>query len=222
MNACNICGGLRFGPGPSARLSIKGLEPRCLACGSLERHRAARRLVDSFRISAFFADYRLIRFSPDPILDVEWFASAELSVYGGENSCDLEAIDRPDGAYDVILCSHVLEHVRDDAKALREMMRVLSPRGFILLMVPRTENGTLTEDWAFADPAKNFHYRGYGRDFDEKLREVLPQAYVMAAEAADPVTGDEKCLHMLTKSEFWRDRWLLVVPNAMDVSRKKQ
>jgi 2-polyprenyl-3-methyl-5-hydroxy-6-metoxy-1,4-benzoquinol methylase len=154
-----------------------------------------------------FARYRLIRFSPDPIIDEAWFASTELSVYRGENSCDLEAIDRPDEAYDVILCSHVLEHIRDDAQALRELVRVVSPAGFILLIVPRTETGSVTDDWGFADPEKNFHYRGYGRDFDARITGIVPNAYVLAAEASDPVTGDGKRIHLLTKSAFWRDRW---------------
>jgi SAM-dependent methyltransferase len=208
MNACNICDGRIFGPGPSGRLSIDGHPPRCVGCGSLERHRVARRIIDAIRLPDLFARYRLIRFSPDPIIVDEWFASAELSVYGGENSCNLEAIDRPDEAYDIILCSHVLEHVRDDARALRELVRVVSHAGFILLIVPRTETGSVTDDWGFADPEKNFHYRGYGRDFDARITGIVPNAYVLAAEALDPVTGDGKRMHMLTKSAFWRDRWL--------------
>jgi SAM-dependent methyltransferase len=217
MNACNICGGHRFGPGPSHRYSITALPPRCLGCGSLERHRVARCAIDAIRLPELFARYRLIRFSSDPILVDQWFASAELSVFGGENSCDLEAIDRPDESYDIILCSHVLEHVRDDAKALRELMRVLSPDGFLLLIVPRSEAGTLTDDWAFPDPAKNFHYRGYGRDFETSLAKAVPQAHVVIVEAADPVTGDAKRLHMLTKSIFWRERWLATAPGALPI-----
>jgi hypothetical protein len=108
----------------------------------------------------------------------------------------------------------VLEHVRDDIKAIRELVRILSPQGFALLIVPRTESGTTTEDWAFADPARNFHYRGYGRDFDSKLASAVPEAHVIAAADRDPVTDDEKRLHILTKSVFWRDRLLSKLPGA--------
>jgi ubiquinone/menaquinone biosynthesis C-methylase UbiE len=148
-----------------------------------------------------------MRFSPDPILVDEWFASAELSVYGGDNSCDLQAIDRLDEAYDVILCCHVLEHVRDDAQALRELVRIVSNEGFILLIVPRAETGSATDDWGFADPEKNFHYRGYGNDFPARIAGIVPNTHVLMAETSDPVTGDAKRIHMLTKSAFWRDRW---------------
>jgi SAM-dependent methyltransferase len=155
-----------------------------------------------------------MRFSPDPIVDETWFASTELSIYGGDNSCDLEAIERPDSAYDVIICSHVLEHVRDDASALRELLRILSPDGFLLLIVPRVLSGGLTEDWGFPDPAKNFHYRGYGRDFDARLVAGLPDVHVLAAALPDPVTADAKRIHVLTKSDFWRDRLLANVSVA--------
>ncbi|MGH6874659.1 MAG: class I SAM-dependent methyltransferase [Aestuariivirgaceae bacterium] len=219
MSACNICGGSSFGPGPSGRIAETGLATRCLVCGSLERHRVARKIIDAIRIPRDFAGYRLIRFSPDPIIDESWFASSELSIYGGDNSLDLQAIDRPDSAYDVIICSHVLEHVGDDAKALGELIRILSPQGFLILIVPRVLTGTMTEDWGFPDPAKNFHYRGYGRDFDARLVNTLPHVHIMAAALPDPVTGDMKRIHVLTKSDFWRDRLLANVSAAREVEQ---
>jgi len=214
MPACNICGGSAFGAGPSGRLAETGLASRCLTCGSLERHRVAREIIDAIRSPAHFAAYRLMRFSPDPIVDESWFASSELSIYGGDNSLDLQAIDRPDFAYDVIICSHVLEHVGDDNRALGELVRILSPQGFLILIVPRVLTGTMTEDWGFPDPAKNFHYRGYGRDFDARLVNTLPNIHIVAAALPDPVTGDIKRIHVLTKSAFWRDRLLANVSAA--------
>jgi SAM-dependent methyltransferase len=214
MSLCNICGGHSFGSGPSGRLAETGLASRCLACGSLERHRVARKIIDAIRSPAHFAGYRLMRFSPDPIVDESWFASAELSIYGGENSLDLQAIDCPDSAYDIIICSHVLEHVGDDARALGELIRILSPQGFLILIVPRVLTGSMTEDWGFPDPAKNYHYRGYGRDFDARLVNILPNVHIMAAALPDPVTGDAKRIHVLTKSDFWRDRLLANVSAA--------
>ena len=67
---------------------------------------------------------RAIQFSPDPTIDPRWFKSFELSVYGEGESLDIQAIDRPDGAYDFVACSHVLEHVADDRKALGELLRI--------------------------------------------------------------------------------------------------
>lgn len=38
--------------------------------------------------------------------------------------------------YDIFICSHVLEHVADDKKALSELFRILKPGGFGILMAP--------------------------------------------------------------------------------------
>jgi SAM-dependent methyltransferase len=38
--------------------------------------------------------------------------------------------------FDFFICSHVLEHVQDDHKALSELYRILKPGGFGILMVP--------------------------------------------------------------------------------------
>jgi len=40
------------------------------------------------------------------------------------------------GSFDVILSHEVLEHVRDDRRAVEEMVRVLKPGGVIMLFVP--------------------------------------------------------------------------------------
>jgi SAM-dependent methyltransferase len=50
---------------------------------------------------------------------------------------DLEQI--PDGAYDALLASHVLEHLANPLGALAEWRRVVRPGGYILLIVPHRE-----------------------------------------------------------------------------------
>lgn len=47
-----------------------------------------------------------------------------------------EYLPLPSGIFDLILSHEVLEHVRDDARAVREMVRVLRPGGRIILFVP--------------------------------------------------------------------------------------
>jgi len=46
---------------------------------------------------------------------------------------DLTALDIPDQSRTLIWCSHVLEHIPDDRKALTEMFRVLEPGGLAVL-----------------------------------------------------------------------------------------
>lgn len=41
-----------------------------------------------------------------------------------------------DGDFDMVMCNHVLEHIEDDRKAMRELFRVLKKGGVGLLQVP--------------------------------------------------------------------------------------
>jgi 2-polyprenyl-3-methyl-5-hydroxy-6-metoxy-1,4-benzoquinol methylase len=43
----------------------------------------------------------------------------------------------PDGFFDVILCSEVIEHVEESQRAFAEMYRLLSPRGVLILSTPQ-------------------------------------------------------------------------------------
>jgi predicted SAM-dependent methyltransferase len=42
----------------------------------------------------------------------------------------------PENSFDCIVCSHVLEHVKEDQKAVAELYRILKPGGWGILMVP--------------------------------------------------------------------------------------
>jgi SAM-dependent methyltransferase len=84
----------------------------------------------------------------------------------------------PDNTFDIILCSHVLEHVPDDQKAMREFSRTLKRDGWAMLLVPVT----LTADKTFEDPTitdpdernRIFgpdHVRLYGLDYVDRLKQ---------------------------------------------------
>ena len=119
--------------------------------------------------TARFGTMRAIQFSPDPTLDPQWFTSFELSVYGAESSIDIQAIDRPDGSYDLVACSHVLEHVADDREALGELLRITTGEGLLYLAVPDPFREEKTRDWGFAKPEKHGHFRVYGADISRAL-----------------------------------------------------
>lgn len=50
--------------------------------------------------------------------------------------CDIAKVPVADDSFDAILCTEVLEHVREPAKAVREMARILKPGGRLLLTAP--------------------------------------------------------------------------------------
>lgn len=53
------------------------------------------------------------------------------------DSVDMSVI--PDASYDVVLSSHVLEHIANPIKALNEWGRVLRPSGVLVMLTPRRE-----------------------------------------------------------------------------------
>jgi SAM-dependent methyltransferase len=63
------------------------------------------------------------------------FREAEFVHYSGAGLLPL-----PDASYDLIVCSHVLEHVPDDRFILREIGRLLAPGGRVFLNVPINED----------------------------------------------------------------------------------
>lgn len=85
-----------------------------------------------------------------------------------------------DNDYDLVMCNHVLEHIPDDIKAMKEIYRILKPGGIAILQTPLDMNRTVTfEDDSIIDKkerAKIFgqydHVRIYGTDFFERLRSV--------------------------------------------------
>lgn len=202
---CNICGGRKFGRGPSDRLSATGKRPRCKRCQSFERHRAFRTIflvLGPGRLRSL----RCLQFSRDPTVDGRWFDSYEVSVFESPSSIDLQRIDRPDGSYDVVVCNHVLEHVPDYRAALRELARILSPRGFLFLSFPDPHHVERTTDWGYPDPKLHDHYRHFGRDVEDVFRQEMPDCHVVAVTSVDKVTGATDLAYVVTRSGDWLRR----------------
>ncbi len=65
------------------------------------------------------------------------------------------------GAFDFFICSHVLEHVADDRKALAELFRILRPGGSGILMVPLILSvSQIDEDPAVTDEGERWRRFG--------------------------------------------------------------
>lgn len=110
---------------------------------------------------------------------------------------DMTNIQYSEESFSVILCSHVLEHIPEDMKAMKELNRVLTKDGWAILQVPidRYRESTY-EDFSITSPEerqKHFgrfdHCRYYGRDYKDRLTEagfeVTVDGYVRTFSAAD-------------------------------------
>lgn len=94
---------------------------------------------------------------------------------------DLTALPFSARSFDLVLCSHVLEHIPDDRAAMREMRRVLDERGRAIIQSPVNHDQTwgTFEDPAERDPRRRKalfsqadHVRVYGPDLVGRLQDA--------------------------------------------------
>lgn len=102
---------------------------------------------------------------------------------------DVTNIPFPDNSFDVVFCSHVMEHVPNDRKALGEFFRILTSNGWAIFMVPIRMTKLTDEDPEVSDPkererrfGQSDHVRFYGRDFEERLKEAGFQVNLVKAD----------------------------------------
>jgi SAM-dependent methyltransferase len=108
------------------------------------------------------------------------YISADIENNRAMVKMDVTDILFPNETFDVIYCSHVLEHVLDDKRAMREFYRVLKFGGWAIIIVPiSVDRATTFEDPSVRDPMERFrlfgqgdHVRRYGLDYLERLREA--------------------------------------------------
>lgn len=196
MAVCNICLNNTFGAGPGGRMSVTGLPPRCEKCQSLERHRIYRKVFQQL-VDESFKARSFLQFSPDRTADPDWFASYEVSTYGGDNSLDLQKIEKESNSYDIVMCNHVLEHVPYDNSALNELLRIIKHDGFIFLTVPSPFSQERTRDWGYAKQEDHGHYRVYGKDFSSMLKRYLPNAWIASKTDIDDSTNTQDIIFFI-------------------------
>jgi len=155
----------------------------CPTCGASDRDRLiwlfAKPWLDVRRSA------RVLDIAPMPSLAAQLSASQHVYLRGDvaaaavDVTMDICALPFPDQTLDLVICSHVLEHVVDDGLAMRELCRVLTPRGRGLVLVPipldaeaieeTTEPLTASESWRRF--AQDDHVRLYSRvGLVERLR----------------------------------------------------
>lgn len=130
------------------------------------------------------------------------YISADLLDPNAMEQMDITNISYSDESFDVIYCSHVLEHIADDIAAMREFYRVLKNNGWAILLVPISSAKTV-EDASIIDPLerlKHFgqqdHVRRYGPDYVDRLREVGFKVEITKVD--DLVNPDETIIMGLT------------------------
>ena len=184
---CPVCGGSfrRFLPYGYVGQRSEALCPRCLA---LERHRMIWLWLER-NTDLLTTLPTLLHIAPEPSLrrhfrraygSTKRYITADLESPLADMHFDVQQIPLESNSVDVIICNHLLEHVEDDRLAMRELHRILRPGGWGIMLVPEDRSRATTfEDDTITDAEERTrifgqydHRRIYGRDYDERLRDV--------------------------------------------------
>ena len=173
----------------SKRFAEFGIVPRkdaiCKYCGAIERDRLLWLYFNEKTDLFNKQPKKMLHVAPEPAFEDllrkhlgAGYLTADLYSPRVMVKMDITDIQYPNETFDVIYCSHVLEHVPDDKRALREFYRVLKSNGWAILLVPITTDRTL-EDMSITDPSDRLrifgqedHVRRYGPDYMERLKEA--------------------------------------------------
>ncbi|WKN41206.1 class I SAM-dependent methyltransferase [Tunicatimonas pelagia] len=115
------------------------------------------------------------KFSEMPTLD---YTTGDLDSPWADIKMDLHDIPFGDNTFDIVLCNHVMEHVKDDIRCASEICRVLKPNGWAIIQSPTYNIPVTQEDTSVTDPkererlyGQDDHVRRYGHDYGDRLRQ---------------------------------------------------
>lgn len=158
----------------------------CPSCLSLERHRLIWLYLKE-DTNIFTKKQRLLHIAPEQcfhsrlqnLKNLEYI-TGDLESPLAEYHFDLHQIPFENNSFDVFMCNHVLEHVKDYHRCAAELNRVLKPGGWGIMQVPIDYSRAETyEDPSIVTPEereKHYwqkdHLRLFGRDYPDILRKA--------------------------------------------------
>ena len=163
----------------------------CPECGCSDRDRLIFKAVENIvsKSSQNTGDISILEFAPSVGLgeaikglsDRVAYTTADLYMPNVDTKVDICNMKKAykDESFDVIICSHILEHVKSDTKAMSELKRILKKDGSLLILVPIIDKDVFDEDVNVKDEAErwrrfaqNDHVRLYSKsDFIKRLKE---------------------------------------------------
>ncbi len=157
----------------------------CPGTFSLERHRLLWLYLKK-ETDFFNSNNKILHFAPEQCFHKFFkfffknYTTTDLNSPIVDIKADICNLPFNDNSFDYILCNHVLEHIYDDDKAMKEIFRVLNKNGIAILQVPIDIKNDLTHEGRDIDDKevrnKLFgqydHLRMYGLDYFKKLKKV--------------------------------------------------
>jgi SAM-dependent methyltransferase len=111
----------------------------CPVCGANDRDR----LILNYLLKNHAAGTKVLEIAPSKAIRAKLLHEAfeyrccDLYMAGVDDVCDITNMEcYSDASFDIVICSHVLEHIHDDYAAVSEVARILKPSGLALILVP--------------------------------------------------------------------------------------
>lgn len=178
----------------------------CPVCNSLERHRLDIIFLKNKTNLYDGNPKKILHVAPELFMELQFrkintveYVSADIKNPRAMLKVDITSMDIPDNSFHAIYCSHVLEHIEDDHKALKELLRVLKPGGWALLQVPINAPTTF-EDPSITSPeerkkifGQSDHVRRCGPDYINRMKSV---GYITDCLRATDILEPEACEKM--------------------------
>lgn len=158
----------------------------CPNCLSLERHRLIWLYLQE-KTDFFKRKLHILHIAPEACfikrfekLHGDQYVTADIESPLAKVKMDVHQIPFEPKTFDLILCNHVLEHVRDDIKVMQEFNRVLKPGGMAILQVPffSPVPAATFEDLSITDKrereklfGQDDHVRKYGLDYPKRINQ---------------------------------------------------
>jgi len=161
----------------------------CPRCFSVDRDRLIYLFLEE-KTDLFSAPMRILHIAPEGCIRAMLMSLPNIDYHSGVkyyegyyydrhiNLMDITSLPFESETFDAILCNHVLEHIDDDRKAMKEIYRIMKPRAWAMLQVPIS----LKLDQTFYDPSIDTpeereqvygqfdHVRLYGKDYPDILK----------------------------------------------------
>lgn len=192
-HSCNVCdwSGSTFSDGFHCEMAT------CPRCGSISRDRflmmclwsrtSLRRRTRVLETSPRLGDaYRRMMRRSFSYTACDFDQSA----HEGDIRIDLQDIDLADSSVDILVTPHVLEHVPDTARALREIFRILSPGGRMYLQIPLCRGTTAVPDTPEFHADNTPVFFNFGWDLTDSIRSAGFDVAVLVTEEFFDVLSD--------------------------------
>jgi SAM-dependent methyltransferase len=158
----------------------------CPHCGAGDRDRLYAMYFDK-NFAGSNKKYNLLDIAPSPLKGYLKsrtylnYRSADLYMPGVDDQVDLTDMNiYEEGKFDIFICSHVLEHIKEEKKAISELFRVLKPGGWGIAVVPiNLALEDTVEDDKYVSEADRWKY--YGQD--DHVRMYSKKGFIRSLQA---------------------------------------